>query len=122
MGSLGSIQLSEALPLQRFVLCQLPEYGDGRQKHARLRAANQFLYQVVSPSGPKGESRPYTLGQCELCLTELRAKQSEFALQPAGSVTIDPYFERKTRYRILESWHDAGPYRERQSEHARLHC
>ena len=122
MGSLGSIQLSEALPLQRFVLCQLPEYGDGRQKHARLRAANQFLYQVVPSSGSQGESRPYAFGQCELCLTELRDQQPQFAVQSAGFGTIDTNFEREIRYGILESRHDDGPHRQRQSEHARLHC
>ena len=68
---LGSLELSQALQVQRLVLCQLPEFGDGREEYARLLEADQFQGSMEPQTGRQSQSVLNVVGQCQLCHVEL---------------------------------------------------
>ena len=71
VGTEGTEQLQEALPLPGHVQPGVPEHGDRRQEHARLPEEYELQDTVAAQPGRQGQPVQHTEGQRELRLGEL---------------------------------------------------
>ena len=120
MGTVGSQQLQQALPLFGQLLPELSEYQDRRQEHARLFGAEIVQSAVESSPGFKSKSIQFALGERQFRYIELRTQQPQLAVQSSDAVAVDTYIVCVVEHYVLKHRSVAQLYSQPLAEHARL--